>query len=89
MPLAIYVLTPAANLEQQGSTIKEELQEVDTFIPTKRKKNRRKVVHGVVIKEVSTIAGSHNLSLLSSARFCAVEKRRMINIEVPSSDILT
>ncbi len=57
MPLVICVPTTATNLEQQGLATKEEQQEVDTFVLARRKKNRRKVVYGAIIREVSTRVG--------------------------------
>jgi hypothetical protein len=64
LPFAICVLTPSTDLEQQGSSAEEELHEVDTSIPTRRKKNRRKDACRVVIKEVTTRLGSGNLLVL-------------------------
>jgi hypothetical protein len=59
-------LVPLADLEQQRSSVEEELQEVNTSILVRRKKNRRKVVHEVVIKEMNMKVGSGNLSILRS-----------------------
>jgi hypothetical protein len=42
---------------------------------------KRKVVHGVVIKEVSMRTSSGNLSIAKSSQSRAVKKRKMINDE--------
>ncbi len=59
-PLAICPLTLAIDPKQQK---KEKLQEVNTFVPTRKKKIRRKVACRVVTKEVSTKVRSDNLSV--------------------------
>jgi hypothetical protein len=66
MPLAICVLPSLVDPEQQGLSVKEELQEEEISILTRRKKNRKKVIHGVVIREVSTRMSNDNLSILKS-----------------------
>jgi hypothetical protein len=42
---------------------------VDTFVPTKRKKNRKKVAHGVIIREVTMRVGRGNLLISRSSQF--------------------
>jgi hypothetical protein len=67
---------------------KRKLQEEEIFVPARRKKNRRKVVRAVIIREVRMRTSSGDLSIAKSSQSCVVRKRRMINNEQPSSDIL-
>jgi hypothetical protein len=54
----------------------EELQEEDTYVLVRRKKNMRKIIRGVVIREVSTKMSSGNLLVSRSFQSCAAGKRR-------------
>jgi len=54
----------------------EELQEEYTSILARRKKNTRKVICGVVIREVSTRTNSGNLLVSRSSQSCAAGKTR-------------
>ncbi len=76
VPLVICALAPPIDLEQQGSGVKEELQEEEIFVLVRRKKNKRKVTRGVVIREVSTRMSSGKLSITKSSQSCVVRKRR-------------
>ncbi len=53
MPLAICASTLVTDPEQQWLGTKKELQEVDTFVPTKRKKNKREDTRRVIIRKVN------------------------------------
>jgi len=61
---------------------------VDTSILARKQKNRKKDVCKVVIKKVSTRTCSGNLSILKSSQSCVVGKKKMIDNEIPFSDIL-
>jgi hypothetical protein len=63
VPFAICALALATSPKQQRLAANEKLHKQETSIPTRRKKNRRKVVQKVVIREVSTRAGNNNLLL--------------------------
>jgi hypothetical protein len=63
IPFAICAQTPLVDPKQQGLGVKEKLQEADTSIPTRRKKNKRKVAHEVIIREVNMRTSSSNLSI--------------------------
>jgi len=67
VPLAICGLPPVVNPEQQRSSVDEELHEKDTSIPTKWKKNKRKTIHGVIIKKVNTRTNNNNLLVSKSS----------------------
>jgi hypothetical protein len=57
--------------------VEKELQEEDTYVPTRRKKKTKKVVHGVIIRKVNMRTSSGNLSILKSSQSCVARKRRM------------
>jgi hypothetical protein len=65
--LAIYASTLFADLEQQGLGVEEELHEVDTFVPARRKKNKKKAAHMVVIREVTMRVNNDNLLVSRSS----------------------
>jgi hypothetical protein len=50
VPLVISALPLCTNPKQQGFNAKEEPQEEEIFIPTRRKKNMKKLACKVVIK---------------------------------------
>jgi hypothetical protein len=52
VPLVICVLTLVVDLEQQRLGVEKKLQQMDTSILARRKKNRRKVALRIVIREV-------------------------------------
>jgi len=54
----------------------EELQEEDTYVLVRRKKNMRKVIRRVVIREVSTKMSSGTLLVSRSFQSFAAGKRR-------------
>lgn len=89
VPFAICALTLIVNLEQQRSNVEEELQEVDTSIPTKGKKNKRKAACKVNVREMSMKVNCSNLSISRNFQSCATVKKKMTGDEIPSSDILT
>jgi hypothetical protein len=89
VPLAICGLPLAIDPEQQRSSANEKLHKKDTSILIKKKKTKRKIVHGVIIKEVNMRASNDNLSILKSSQSCVIGKTKMINNEIPSSDIST
>jgi len=60
LPFAICVLTLFVDLEQQGSSALKKKKEIDASVFARRKKNKKKVAHGVVIKEVTTRANNSN-----------------------------
>jgi hypothetical protein len=88
MPLAICALTLPTDLEQQWSCTKKELQEAYTFVPIRTKKNRRKATCRVIIKKVNVRTCNNNSSFPKSFQFCVVGKRKMIDNEIPSNNIL-
>ncbi len=66
MPLVICGPPLAANFEH-GLGAKEELQEEDTYVLTRRKTKMRKVACNVVIKEVNMRMNNGNLLILKSS----------------------
>jgi hypothetical protein len=67
VPLAICGLPLVIDPKQHTLGVEEKLEEEDTSILTRRKKNRRKVAHEVVIKEVSTKVSNDNLLIMKSS----------------------
>jgi len=80
---------PFGEFEQKGLDAEKELQEEDTFIPTRKKKKGKKYTHGVVIKEVNMKRNIDNLSILRSSQFHVVKKKTMVDKEQHSNDVLT
>jgi hypothetical protein len=68
---------------------REELQEEDTYVPIRKKKKGRKVVHAVVTREVSMRTSSGNLSIPKSSQSLVAGKSRMVDNEQCSSDVST
>jgi hypothetical protein len=103
VPLAICVSPPPREIEQQGLDAEKELQEEDTSVLARNKKKGKKAACGVVIKEVSMRRSSNNLLFprsfqshevsdllfLRSFQSHEVGKRRMVDKEQCSNDILT
>lgn len=89
MPLAICVLPPLGELEQQRLDAKEELQEEDTSIATRKKKKGKKATHNIVIKKVNMKRNRGNLSIARNSQFHAARKRRMADEEQHSNNVLT
>ncbi len=89
VPLTICALSPPTDVEQQVSSVKEKLHEEEISIPTRKKKNRKKALRGVVIIKVSMRMSSGHLSIPKSFQLCVVGERRLIDDEHPSCDILT
>jgi hypothetical protein len=66
------IMFPLVEPKQQWLDAKEELQEKDTYVLARKKKKGRKVVHGVVTKEVSMRKSSRNFSIPRSSQSCMV-----------------
>jgi hypothetical protein len=48
-----------------------------TYVPTRRKKKGKKVIHGVIIREVNMRMNCDNLSIPRNSQSCVARKRRM------------
>jgi hypothetical protein len=67
---------------------RKKLLEENTFIPARKKKKGRKAIHEVVIRKVSMRMSSNNLLISRSSQSRVIGKRRMVNNEQHSRDVL-
>jgi hypothetical protein len=87
MPLIIYASPPPKELEQQGPDVKDEHQEEDTLIPTRKKKKGKKATCEVVIRKVNMRTSNGNVSIPKNFQFHAFGKRRILDDEQRSGDV--
>lgn len=57
--------------------VKQKLHEEYTYVPTRRKKKGKKVIHGVIVRKVNMRMNSDNLSIPRNSQSCVARKRRM------------
>jgi hypothetical protein len=64
------IMLPLIEPKQQWLDAKEELKEEDTYVPARKKKKGRNVVHNIVIREVSMRTSSGNFSIPRRFQLC-------------------
>lgn len=89
MPFAICVPFPPTNAKQQRLGGEEKLQEQEISVAARRKKTKKKLVRGVIIRKISTRTSSDPMSTPRNSQSCVTRKKRMKNNEHPSNDIST